>query len=100
MKTIRSLTQTYGIKIIEDASHAIGGKYDDMPVGNCIYSDISIFSFHPVKIITTGEGGMATTRNEEYANRMLLLRSHGIEKDKDKFIGRRKREHGGMNNNF
>ena len=67
MKTIRSLTQTYGIKIIEDASHAIGGKYDDMPVGNCIYSDISIFSFHPVKIITTGEGGMATTRNEEYA---------------------------------
>ena len=65
MKTIRSLTQPYGIKIIEDASHAIGGKYNNKPVGNCMHSDISIFSFHPVKIITTGEGGMATTRNKE-----------------------------------
>ncbi len=87
MKTIRNLTKPYGIKIIEDASHAIGGKYDNKPVGNCMYSDISIFSFHPVKIITTGEGGMATTKNEEYAYKMRLLRSHGIEKNKNKFIG-------------
>ena len=55
MKTIHGLTEPYGIKIIEDASHALGGKYDGKPVGNCMYSDISVFSFHPVKIITTGE---------------------------------------------
>ena len=92
MKTIKDLAETYEIKIIEDASHAIGGMYEDMPVGSCMYSDISIFSFHPVKIITTGEGGMATTRNKEYAERMRLLRSHGIVKEKDNFVGMRKED--------
>ena len=90
MRTIDQLAKRYGIKIIEDASHAIGGKYENYPVGSCMYSDITVFSFHPVKIITTGEGGMATTKSKEYANKMLLLRSHGIEKDKERFIGKGK----------
>ncbi len=78
METIRGLSQQYGFKIIEDASHAIGGRYKDEPIGNCRYSDITIFSFHPVKIITTGEGGMALTNDELLAKHMRLLRSHGI----------------------
>jgi dTDP-4-amino-4,6-dideoxygalactose transaminase len=78
MVGIYTLSQKYGFKIIEDASHAIGGKYKGEPVGNCRYSDITIFSFHPVKIITTGEGGMAVTNNEALAKHMRLLRSHGI----------------------
>lgn len=81
MKSIRALADRYGFKIIEDASHAIGGKYLGEPIGNCRYSDITIFSFHPVKIITTAEGGMALTNNVELANRMQLLRSHGITRD-------------------
>lgn len=81
MKSIRLLADRYGFKIIEDASHAIGGKYLGEAIGNCRYSDITIFSFHPVKIITTGEGGMALTNNSELANRMALLRSHGITRD-------------------
>ena len=78
MSAIHALGQKYGFKIIEDASHAIGGKYRGEHVGNCRYSDITVFSFHPVKIITTAEGGMALTNNDELAHRMTLLRGHGI----------------------
>jgi UDP-4-amino-4,6-dideoxy-N-acetyl-beta-L-altrosamine transaminase len=81
MAAIYKLGQQYGFKIIEDASHAIGGKYKGEPVGNCRYSDITVFSFHPVKIITTGEGGMAMTNDAQLAKRMQLLRSHGIIRD-------------------
>lgn len=81
MKSIRALADRYGFKIIEDASHAIGGKYLGEHIGNCRYADIAIFSFHPVKIITTAEGGMALTNNAELANKMALLRSHGITRD-------------------
>jgi len=78
MEGIHALSQRYGFKIIEDASHAIGGKYRGESIGNCRYSDITVFSFHPVKIITTGEGGMALTNDAQLAKRMQLLRSHGI----------------------
>jgi UDP-4-amino-4,6-dideoxy-N-acetyl-beta-L-altrosamine transaminase len=78
MAGIHSLSQQYGFKIIEDASHAIGGKYRDEPIGNGRYSDITVFSFHPVKIITSGEGGMAVTNDAAFAKRLRLLRSHGI----------------------
>jgi UDP-4-amino-4,6-dideoxy-N-acetyl-beta-L-altrosamine transaminase len=81
MAAIHALGQKYGFKIIEDASHAIGGRYKDEPVGNGRYSDITVFSFHPVKIITTGEGGMALTNNDQLANRLGLLRSHGVTRD-------------------
>jgi len=81
MAGIHALSQRYGFKIIEDASHAIGGKYCGESIGNCRYSDITIFSFHPVKIITSGEGGMALTNNPQLAKRMKLLRSHGITSD-------------------
>jgi len=81
MQAIHALAQRYGFKVIEDASHAIGGKYRDEFIGNCRYSDITIFSFHPVKIITTAEGGMVLTNDAELANRMALLRSHGITRD-------------------
>ena len=77
MKKIHSLSKEYGFKVIEDASHAIGGKYLDEPIGGCQYSDITVFSFHPVKIITTAEGGMATTNSKELAEKMQLYRSHG-----------------------
>lgn len=78
MSEIFELSKKYGFKIIEDASHAIGGKYLNNPIGCCKYSDITVFSFHPVKIITTGEGGMAVTNNENLAQKINLLRSHGI----------------------
>jgi len=81
MRAIHELSQRYGFKIIEDASHAIGGKYLGEPVGNCRYSDITVFSFHPVKIITTAEGGMALTNDDQLATRLGLLRSHGITRD-------------------
>ncbi len=81
MKRIYSLGQEYGFKIIEDASHAIGGKYLDQPIGSCQYSDITVFSFHPVKIITTAEGGLATTNDEKLSERMQLFRSHGVTRD-------------------
>ena len=81
MDKIYKLSQQYGFKIIEDASHAIGGKYKNKPIGNCKYSDITIFSFHPVKIITTGEGGMAVTNSNRLAESMFLLRSHGVTRD-------------------
>ena len=81
MKKIYSLSQEYGFKIIEDASHAIGGKYLDQPIGGCQYSDITVFSFHPVKIITTAEGGLATTNDKGLLTRMQLFRSHGVTRD-------------------
>ena len=81
MVTIHELGKKYGFKIIEDASHAIGGKYKDEPIGNSCYSDITVFSFHPVKVLTTGEGGMSVTNDPELARRMKLLRSHGITRD-------------------
>jgi UDP-4-amino-4,6-dideoxy-N-acetyl-beta-L-altrosamine transaminase len=81
MAAIHALSAQFGFRIIEDASHAIGGKYQDLPIGDCRYSDITVFSFHPVKIITTGEGGMAVTNNAELAGQMQLLRSHAITRD-------------------
>lgn len=81
MKAIYELSQIYGFSIIEDASHAIGGMYKDDPIGSCKFSDITVFSFHPVKIITTGEGGMALTNSEKLAERLSLFRSHGIIRD-------------------
>lgn len=81
MQLIHALSQKYGFKIIEDASHAIGGKYQGEPIGNCRYSDITVFSFHPVKIVTTAEGGMALTNSPELAEKLGLLRSHGITRD-------------------
>jgi len=81
MDSIHALCQKYNVKIIEDASHAIGGMYKGESIGNCRYSDITVFSFHPVKIITTGEGGMALTNDDYLAEKMSLYRSHGITRD-------------------
>jgi dTDP-4-amino-4,6-dideoxygalactose transaminase len=78
MRSLARLARLYGFRIVEDASHAIGGRYEDRPVGCCDYSDVCVFSFHPVKIITSGEGGMAVTRCSELASRMSNLRTHGI----------------------
>lgn len=81
MQAIHGLAKRYGFRIIEDASHAIGGRYQGEFIGNCGYSDITVFSFHPVKIITTAEGGMALTNDIALADKMALLRSHGITRD-------------------
>ena len=83
MESIYKLSVKYGFKIIEDASHAIGGKYKNEAIGNCRFSDITVFSFHPVKIITTGEGGMVLTNNPELAHLMSLFGSHGTTSIKD-----------------
>ncbi|MBX3503981.1 MAG: UDP-4-amino-4,6-dideoxy-N-acetyl-beta-L-altrosamine transaminase [Parvibaculum sp.] len=81
MAAIGALSEKYGFRVIEDASHAIGGAYEGKPVGDCRYSDITVFSFHPVKIVTTGEGGAALTQNERLARKLRLLRSHGITRE-------------------
>lgn len=81
MKAIHALSLEYGFKIIEDASHAIGGRYLEQPIGACEYSDITVFSFHPVKIVTTAEGGAALTNSKTIADKMTLYRSHGITRD-------------------
>lgn len=81
MAAIHALGQKYGFRIIEDASHAIGGRYQGEPIGNGRYSDITVFSFHPVKIVTTAEGGMALTNDDDLATRLGLFRSHGITRD-------------------
>jgi UDP-4-amino-4,6-dideoxy-N-acetyl-beta-L-altrosamine transaminase len=81
MKAIHALSIEYGFKVIEDASHAIGGRYLEQPIGSCEYSDITVFSFHPVKIVTTAEGGAALTNNKDLADKMALYRSHGITRD-------------------
>jgi dTDP-4-amino-4,6-dideoxygalactose transaminase len=87
MAGIHALAQHYGFRVIEDASHAIGGLYRNGPVGDCRYSDIAVFSFHPVKIITTAEGGMAVTNDAGLARRMQLLRSHGITREANEMAG-------------
>jgi len=81
MARIGALARSYGIKVIEDASHAVGGQYNGQPVGACAHSDMAVFSFHPVKIITTAEGGAVTTQNPQLARRLARLRSHGITRD-------------------
>ncbi len=81
MAAIRALADRYGFFIVEDASHAVGGRYLGHPIGGCQYSDITVFSFHPVKIITTGEGGMALCQDDQLAERMRLLRSHGVTRE-------------------
>jgi UDP-4-amino-4,6-dideoxy-N-acetyl-beta-L-altrosamine transaminase len=83
MKAISELGVKYGFKIIEDASHGIGGKYEDDFIGSCKYSDITVFSFHPVKIITSAEGGMCLTNDASLANKIQLLRTHGITRAED-----------------
>ncbi len=83
MKSIWRLSKKYNFKIVEDASHAVGAKYLNQPIGGCKFSDITIFSFHPVKIITTGEGGAALTNDSNLAHKMALLRSHGITRRND-----------------
>lgn len=85
MAAIGSLAERYGFAVLEDASHAIGGGYRGQPVGSCLYSSITVFSFHPVKIITTAEGGFATTNDPQLAQRMADMRSHGITKDELRF---------------
>lgn len=85
MAEIAPLAESYGVAVLEDASHAIGGGYQGQPVGNCRHSAICVFSFHPVKIITTGEGGLASTNDSLLARRMADLRSHGITKDVHRF---------------
>jgi UDP-4-amino-4,6-dideoxy-N-acetyl-beta-L-altrosamine transaminase len=81
MEAIRALGDEFDFKIIEDASHALGGRYKDRRIGDCHYSDITVFSFHPVKIITTAEGGAVTTNSPELAQRLGLFRSHGVTRD-------------------
>ncbi|WP_420791588.1 UDP-4-amino-4,6-dideoxy-N-acetyl-beta-L-altrosamine transaminase [Enterovibrio qingdaonensis] len=92
MEAIAKLAKEYNFKVIEDASHAIGGKYQGLPIGNCDYSDITVFSFHPVKIITTAEGGAVLTNQQALSDKMALLRSHGITRDSEKMEGE---SHGG-----
>ena len=87
MVAIKELSEEYGFKIIEDASHAIGASYRDGKVGNCEWSDITVFSFHPVKIITTAEGGLVTTNNFDLYNKMQKLRSHGVTRDVNEMVG-------------
>ena len=86
MKAIKKLSKKYGFKIIEDASHAIGGSYNDTKIGSCRFSDITVFSFHPVKIITTAEGGCATTNNTEIFENLKLFSSHGVTRDPKKMV--------------
>ncbi|MBT9311372.1 UDP-4-amino-4,6-dideoxy-N-acetyl-beta-L-altrosamine transaminase [Leptothoe kymatousa] len=85
MEEIGKLSQKYGFQIIEDASHAIGGEYKDQSIGNCSFSEMVVFSFHPVKIITTGEGGIVVTNRWDLYEKLKRLRSHGVTKDPDLF---------------
>lgn len=84
MARIKELSEEYGFTIIEDASHAVGADYLDTKVGSCAFSDMAVFSFHPVKIVTTGEGGMILTNNRELYEKLILFRSHGITRDPNK----------------
>ena len=81
LKKIYALSKKYNFYVIEDASHAIGGSYQGSKIGSCKYSDLTVFSFHPVKIITTGEGGVCTTNNPKFAEKLTILRSHGVTRD-------------------
>jgi UDP-4-amino-4,6-dideoxy-N-acetyl-beta-L-altrosamine transaminase len=87
MEPIFELSRRFGFHVIEDASHAVGARYQERPVGSCQYSDIAVFSFHPVKIVTTAEGGMALTNDPTLAGRMRMLRSHGITRDPADMVG-------------
>ncbi len=89
MKKIYRLKKKYNFKIIEDSCHALGGKYNKYKIGSCKYSDVSTFSFHPVKPITTGEGGMITTNNKQIYEKLLIYRTHGIIKDQKKFLNKK-----------
>ncbi|MBL7180974.1 MAG: UDP-4-amino-4,6-dideoxy-N-acetyl-beta-L-altrosamine transaminase [Desulfobacterales bacterium] len=108
MPAIRRISQKFGLIVIEDACHALGATYLDrgtglgkekskengwVKVGSCLHSDMTVFSFHPVKHITTGEGGMVTTNNAEFYQRLVLFRNHGITRDADKFVGRNSAPH-------
>ncbi len=86
MQAIKQLSKEYKFFIIEDASHAIGGSFQNKPIGNCSYSDITVFSFHPVKIITAAEGGMAVTNSADLYKKMSLIRSHGITRDASEML--------------
>ena len=92
MPKIHDLSKHYDFKIIEDASHAIGASYNNIPIGSCVHSDITVFSFHPVKIITTAEGGMSLTNDKEVAEKISILRTHGITNDESKMDIRPKDE--------
>ena len=81
MRRIRELSETYGFTVLEDASHGVGADYLKTKVGSCTFSDMAVFSFHPVKIITTGEGGMVLTNDKTLYERLILYRSHGITRD-------------------
>ncbi len=85
MQDLESLVRPYGIRIVEDASHAVGASYRGVPVGTCAHSDIAVFSFHLVKIIAAAEGGAATINDPQLADQMALLRSHGITKEAERF---------------
>jgi UDP-4-amino-4,6-dideoxy-N-acetyl-beta-L-altrosamine transaminase len=87
-EAIWELAQEYGFRVLEDASHAVGGSRSGEPVGSCRWSDITVLSFHPVKIITSGEGGVALTNDPELAERMMMLRSHGITRDQARYVDR------------
>ena len=88
MKAVRMIANQYGVKIIEDAAHATGGTYLGYPIGSCQFSDVTVFSFHPVKIMTTGEGGVALTNDSEIAARMSILRSHGVTRNSSEMINK------------
>ena len=87
MDRISELSEKYGFKIIEDASHAIGGSYRGNKIGSCTFSDMTVFSFHPVKIVTTGEGGMILTNREDLYEKLARLRTHGITRDPECMVG-------------
>ena len=89
MAPIFDLKKKYGFHIIEDACHALGGEYKDTKVGSCTFSEMSIFSFHPVKHITTGEGGAVTTNDKELYKKLLRYRNHGMHKDSEDFINKK-----------
>lgn len=89
MKAIKKLADDYGFSIIEDASHAIGGQYQGQPIGNCQYSDMTVFSFHPVKIVTSAEGGLITTNDPHLAKKVNLYRNHGVTRDRDLMTNQR-----------
>jgi len=87
MEPIRKLSRQYGFTIIEDASHAIGGRYRESIIGSGTFSDMTVLSFHPVKIVTTGEGGMVLTNSKDLHDKLVRLRSHGITRDPELMVG-------------
>jgi UDP-4-amino-4,6-dideoxy-N-acetyl-beta-L-altrosamine transaminase len=91
LEKIKKLSKKYNFKIIEDASHALGAKYKKNYIGNCEFSDLCVFSFHPVKSITTGEGGMITTNSKKISSKIILFRNHGINRNKKIFLDKGKK---------